>query len=542
MNPAADVPPQASRRFGGRWLRPTLVCLGSWAVMLAIFYAEEDWRGQRDWNRYRQAAEARGESLDFRAYVPKPVPQAENFAASDIVQSWMLDAPIFANDLYSRAEGHIYADNRKAAPYHRQFTDLVAWQLAFDALQAGGLTPNTPPTRRPPSSLPQQSSLPTSQNFHTDKTDLPSRTLAAPAVLEGLKANEEDFTELRLASARPYSRFPVQYGLENPALTRLPHLAKIKAVCQRLSLRACAELAAGQSDKAADDVKLMLYLADALKTEPFQISYLVRAANFQIAIQPVWEGLAEHRWTEAQLQELQARFQHYDFLADLDQSLKVDRAFIIWEIDVLKKNGLGSGGYLGSAEEIDGMGPRMQFLNLVGRLMPAGWYDFERLNLGTLFDLQMKEAMNAAQARVFPGQIASNSLRLQASSEATGLYSFLHHRAFATLFVPPLSGTPIKAAVPQTAANQAAISCALERYRLAKGQFPEKLESLTPQFISRLPNDVITGQPYKYRRTGDGQFLLYSVGWNEKDDGGVPGTHGLYDEKEGDWVWDYPVK
>ena len=60
--------------------------------------------------------------------------------------------------------------------------------------------------------------------------------------------------------------------------------------------------------------------------------------------------------------------------------------------------------------------------------------------------------------------------------------------------------------------------------------------------MSRLPNDVITGQPYKYRRTEDGQFILYSVGWNEKDDGGVPGTHGLYDDKEGDWVWDYPVK
>ena len=86
------------------------------------------------------------------------------------------------------------------------------------------------------------------------------------------------------------------------------------------------------------------------------------------------------------------------------------------------------------------------------------------------------------------------------------------------------------------------MACALERYRLANGQFPEKLDSLTPQYISRLPNDVITGQPYKYRRADDGQFILYSVGWNEKDDGGVPGTHSLYDDKEGDWVWDYPAK
>jgi len=37
----------------------------------------------------------------------------------------------------------------------------------------------------------------------------------------------------------------------------------------------------------------------------------------------------------------------------------------------------------------------------------------------------------------------------------------------------------------------------------------------------------------KYHRTAEGRFVLYSVGWNEKDDGGVPGKTGL----EGDWVW-----
>lgn len=63
-----------------------------------------------------------------------------------------------------------------------------------------------------------------------------------------------------------------------------------------------------------------------------------------------------------------------------------------------------------------------------------------------------------------------------------------------------------------------------------------------PRFISSLPHDVITGEPYKYRRTDDGQFVLYSVGWNEKDDGGVPGTTYFSNETHGDWVWRYPSK
>jgi hypothetical protein len=99
----------------------------------------------------------------------------------------------------------------------------------------------------------------------------------------------------------------------------------------------------------------------------------------------------------------------------------------------------------------------------------------------------------------------------------------------------------MKAAIAQTAVDEAVLACALERCRLANGQFPETLEALVPRFISELPNDVISGEPYKYHLTNDGQFVLYSVGWNEKDDGGVPGKT-LFDEKEGDWVWQVPVK
>jgi hypothetical protein len=534
MNPSADAPLRTSRRFGGRWLRPTLVCLGAWVALVVIFYAEEDWRGQRDWNRYRQAKEALGEHLEFRAYIPKPVPDAENFAETPIVKSWLSEASFFTNDLYARADAYVYAGNTKAVPYyHRRFMDLVAWQTASDALKSGELIPDT--TR------PSLTSLPLStQHFETDKTDLATRASAAPAVLEGLKPDEADFTELRLASGRTHSRFPLQYDLDDPARTLLWHLAKIKAACLPLNLQACAELAGGETDKAAADVKLMLYLADSVKTEPFLLSFLVRAACFQIAVQPVWEGLAERRWTEAQLQELQARFQHYDFLADLAQSLKAERAFGILEVDQVKKKGLGLDP-LANIEDIGRTTQREEFLNLVGRMMPAGWYELERLNYCTIFDAKMKGAMDRAAERVFPGRIASNSRQFPDQPESTSLDSILNHRVIAIRVLPFLPKMPIKAAVPQTAANQAAIACALERYRLAKGQFPEKLAALTPQYMSRLPHDVITGQPYKYRRTDDGQFILYSVGWNEKDDGGVPGKR-LFDDKDGDWVWDYPVK
>jgi hypothetical protein len=91
----------------------------------------------------------------------------------------------------------------------------------------------------------------------------------------------------------------------------------------------------------------------------------------------------------------------------------------------------------------------------------------------------------------------------------------------------------------QTLVNEGQIACALERYRLAHGEYPEKLDSLTPQFITKLPHDIITADALKYRRTESGGFVLYSVGWNQTDDGGQVSSN-LRDgagAKKGDWCW-----
>jgi hypothetical protein len=73
----------------------------------------------------------------------------------------------------------------------------------------------------------------------------------------------------------------------------------------------------------------------------------------------------------------------------------------------------------------------------------------------------------------------------------------------------------------------------LERCRLATGSYPAALRDLAPQFIRLLPSDPVNGQPFKYRLTAPGRFLLYSIGWDEKDDNGAP----LDAEGKGDWVW-----
>ncbi len=48
----------------------------------------------------------------------------------------------------------------------------------------------------------------------------------------------------------------------------------------------------------------------------------------------------------------------------------------------------------------------------------------------------------------------------------------------------------------------ARMAIALERYRLAHGEFPESLDALAPQFMEKIPHDIINGQPLHYRRLG----------------------------------------
>ena len=89
------------------------------------------------------------------------------------------------------------------------------------------------------------------------------------------------------------------------------------------------------------------------------------------------------------------------------------------------------------------------------------------------------------------------------------------------------------------------IRSALERYRMAAGRLPETLEPLAPKFIDRIPNDVIDGKPLRYHLEAGGSYVLYSVGWNQRDDGGQLAPAGGNKERRidftrGDWVWQMP--
>jgi hypothetical protein len=374
----------------------------------------------------------------------------------------------------------------------------------------------------------------------------PTRAEAARAILEIQKENEPRFTELRDAARRPGSRFPVDYNLENPWGILLPHLAGLRGTTRRLQVRACAELALGNSPAALQDVLLALRLGNSTQTEPCLISLLVRIAILQEVLQPVWEGLEEHRWTVEQLEVLQQQLADLHLLPELDRAMAGERAAALLTADLLAAHKAK----LGDLGDIPGLSPGdASIRDLLERLAPRGWFDREKLNYSQLLDRQLEGTYD--RNRVFPARIASNAREIEsvlgvsgsrrfgeavsAPGSTAGFGGIVEHRALAALLLPELKEIPAKVTAAQTSVDQAWIGCALERYRLAHGSFPDSLAALVPSIATALPTDPITGEPYRYQQTQDG-YRLYSVGWNERDDHGVPGPT-AFDREAGDWVW-----
>jgi hypothetical protein len=63
------------------------------------------------------------------------------------------------------------------------------------------------------------------------------------------------------------------------------------------------------------------------------------------------------------------------------------------------------------------------------------------------------------------------------------------------------------------------IGFALAAYRADHGSYPDRLDALVPNYISRVPNERYSEKPLVFKRQGTG-FLVYSVGSNGVDDGG----------------------
>jgi hypothetical protein len=477
------------------------VCL---ATLIALSYTEENWRGKNAWETYKHELEAQGEQLDWKAGIPARVPDEQNFINTPLLQAIgykdKVDKKIMERLSFDFGSDFVKGIDGK-------FTDFKGFQ---DRLRTNrfwqkgkGWIENT-------------------------RTDLPPRPENPAAdVLTVFQKIEPEAKELRQASQRPYAQFAVE---GNPFEVSVPNFVACRTLVQMFSLRACAELALGQPDEAFQDIRVIHRLADALGSNPILVSVMIRVAITGVGMESFWEGLAGRQWSDAQLEEFQRYFQSIDLLKDLDNSWRMGERNAVNNI----AEGLLRDEFLGTKKDAKSIF-EAALEKIAASAIPTGWIYQNKL-VYTRMMQSSSSTWNAREQKVLPRKV---------DGFESVLNEFFSHRSpfklLAGIGIPNFTKAVRTAAQNQTFANEAMLACALERYHRAQGEFPETLNSLMPKFINSIPSDIVGGgEALKYRRTTDGKYILYSVGWDEKDNGGTPATNTA--GQEGDWAWPFPEK
>ncbi|MCI0361802.1 MAG: hypothetical protein L0211_25225, partial [Planctomycetaceae bacterium] len=141
------------------------------------------------------------------------------------------------------------------------------------------------------------------------------------------------------------------------------------------------------------------------------------------------------------------------------------------------------------------------------------------------FYLALMQEYIDASCQPFPKSITESkqiAVRVQTVAQSTNPLERMRY-VLSMEVVPGTEAAFTASARAQAMRDVTLAGIAAERYRLKHGEFPIDLQSLG-EFMGTVPIDPYDGQPLRMIRK-DGQLVLYSVGQDGRDDGGLDGQH-----------------
>jgi len=488
---------QSWKIAGMKILCKILMAMAGLAVLIALFYAEENWRGKRAWENYKREQEAKGVVMDWNKLIPPSVPDEQNFFKAPKMGVWFVkNQSALSNELTARLAN----PDTTATNLNEAFAvKYLAWSDQF-----------------------------------------------AP-----------DFDLIREALKRPYARMDGNYSIsyQQP----IPNFVAVRIVAQTLAQRAKCDLLLGQPDRALQELTLLHDMCRMLEAAPTGkpmtlVSAMINVAVTGLYVNTLANGLESRAWNESQLAALQKQLSEIDLAPFIIGAFACEPASSTSFLEHKKPSELFNLSVIVTGSK------RPETLWDKIRSLKSRWWDF--VPQGWIYQniVHYRKMNDEIPTSLFdenhlltPKKADHEARMLEEKFDHPGLFDL-----FATIAIPNYSKALQTFAYNQTKANEAQIVCALERFRLARGNYPDTLDALAPQFIEKIPQDIIGGEPLHYRRTDDGNILLYSVGWNEVDDGGVVGAGkednrirragqqrvsglisntGDNDRTKGDWVW-----
>jgi hypothetical protein len=436
-----------------RRLRKIFFALAIALTVVAVAITIENWRGDRAWRQTLDGLQAKGITLDPASVRPPHLPDEQNFFKS----------PPVANVL-QRSGGipggatfpFIDASSANGQWHRGSSTDFATVRTAWKKRSL--LT------------------VPDSPNAAADVLAVFDRQAAVcdeiRACIETRPRGQQDpFPGFAQASGNPQALF---------------------FIARTLSQRASAKLALGRSDEAYQDTLAALRIARGFaEWPPSLLSSLLGSNTAVIAIQPAWEAAQRHAWSELQWSELQTLFTAVRPLQSYHRAVRNEEILALGFIDLW-----------GMPRDE----PQDRGLSVCSRIVLAvsrGWKEQNKVTVVHAIEDDAFGPLDLANERV--STVALARARAQYSARTP---SHSPHRVFALLVeLPPMLDGLADASERLVLART---GCALERYYVRHGRYPQTLDQLVPAFIERVPTSTYDDRHLRFEQTGDGNAVLSS--------------------------------
>ena len=337
--------------------------------------------------------------------------------------------------------------------------------------------------------------------------------------------NDPDFVEAR---AGAYSQ-PIRFNLDasKGMAMRLEHLTDMQLFSKDLGAAMVVDLHNEDRVRAWTNLVASTHLITAWDPEPTEASQAVRSTLVSMTFQATWEALQAGGWSDEQLAALQQDWEPVDFFKNMPETIAFKRAAAVDACENQRKE-MRAMMPIGEAFKEMANSPREapQILRMLWsqwRYLNGGIYEDETALLLFFRDreAEMRKAVNAhswAAMKLAPGVM---NQPLFTSKYASRISAMLNLRQTGMVIANGRGGVLGHAAEAESYRRLIITAIALERFRVKHEHYPAGLDELVPEFLKQPAIDFMDGQPLRYRLGVDGKFVLYSVGLDGVDDGGL---------------------
>lgn len=343
----------------------------------------------------------------------------------------------------------------------------------------------------------------------------------APVIANWLKANERSLNLMVEASARERFYVPAVCDTE-PAMfmqAKYPYLNAIRDMATALKVRALLRLGSGDFDGFRKDTLAVLRFARLASQSPVLVGKLVAIGCEALGNSIINVSAAGGNLTAEQCDRLFADLGELPPAGpDVGDCFEFSERFMMLDVMV----NFAVYGPVQGARIIKGDRANIKPMETPGKDWDAalrkcnGWFD----RLAAVG----KEPTHALRMKA-SAQIEKDAEELH--KKTSGMFS-----AFAPIednlisILIPTSGrafqTQTRIAMDRELTQ---IALAMRAYQARNGKYPASLAELSPKYLKTIPTDRFTEKPLVYRLEGAG-YVIYSLGPNGRDDGGVDTNKG----------------